>query len=155
MITRLQIDGFKNLVGMDVRFGPFTCIAGTNAVGKSNLFDAIRFLSDLSSKTLVDAAKSVRSEGQRNSDIRDLFHRIGERYTDRMSFTVDMIIPKEGTDDLGQFAEATITTVRYELEVAYRNNDTLGTQGTLEILKEELAPIAQREAYKNISFYLS
>ena len=153
MITRLQINGFKNLVGMDVRFGPFTCIAGTNAVGKSNLFDAIRFLSDLTSKTLVDAASSVRSEGQRNSDIRDLFHRVENTYTDQMSFSVDMIVPKEGIDDLGQIAEATITTVRYELILAYRNNDTLGPQGILEILHEELAPITQREAYKDISFY--
>ena len=155
MITRLKIDGFKNLVGTDIRFGPFTCIAGTNAVGKSNLFDAIRFLSDLTSKTLVDAAQSVRSEGQRNSDIRDLFHRINDQYVERMSFIIEMIIPKQGVDDLGQTAEATITTVKYELVLAYRDNDALGTQGVLEILREELTPITQREAYKNISFYPS
>ena len=45
MLTSLKINGFKNLLSVDVRFGPFTCIAGTNGVGKSNLFDAIRFLS--------------------------------------------------------------------------------------------------------------
>ena len=150
MITRLQIDGFKNLVKTDIRFGPFTCIAGTNAVGKSNLFDAIRFLSDLSSKTLVDAAATVRG----NSKIRDLFHRTENTLADRISFSVEMIIPKEGVDEeLGQAAEATITTVRYELVLAYRKNYDLGTQGVLEILREELAPIAQREAHKNISFY--
>ena len=43
MLTRLKVDGFKNLVGVDVRFGPFTCIAGANGIGKSNLFDAIHF----------------------------------------------------------------------------------------------------------------
>jgi AAA15 family ATPase/GTPase len=47
MLTRLKIDGFKNLLGVDVRFGPFTCIAGPNGVGKSNLFDAIQFLAAL------------------------------------------------------------------------------------------------------------
>jgi AAA15 family ATPase/GTPase len=41
MLTRLKVSGFKNLVDVDVRFGAFTCIAGTNGVGKSNLFDAI------------------------------------------------------------------------------------------------------------------
>ncbi|MEH2437635.1 MAG: AAA family ATPase [Nostoc sp.] len=45
MLTRLKVSGFKNLVDVDVRFGPFTCVAGANGVGKSNLFDAIRFLS--------------------------------------------------------------------------------------------------------------
>lgn len=73
MITKLKIDGFKNLVNVDIRFGPFTCIAGMNAVGKSNLFDALKFISDLTEKTLLDAAKSVRSEGQKNADIRGLF----------------------------------------------------------------------------------
>ncbi|NJK82768.1 MAG: hypothetical protein HC912_02110 [Saprospiraceae bacterium] len=28
---------------VDIQFGPFTCIAGANATGKSNLFDAIPF----------------------------------------------------------------------------------------------------------------
>lgn len=44
MLTRLQIKGFKNLRDVDLHFGPFTCIAGRNGVGKSNLFDAITFL---------------------------------------------------------------------------------------------------------------
>jgi hypothetical protein len=71
-----------------------------------------------------------------------------------MSFSVEMIIPKEGVDEeLGQAAEATITTVRYELVLAYRKNYDLGTQGVLEIIREELVPIAQREAHKSISFY--
>jgi len=62
MLTRLKINGFKNLVNVDVRFGPFTCIAGANGVGKSNLFDAIRFLSALANTTLLGAASSVRGE---------------------------------------------------------------------------------------------
>ncbi|MHC5724522.1 MAG: AAA family ATPase, partial [Nostoc sp.] len=45
MLTRLKVSGFKNLVDVDVQFGAFTCVAGANGVGKSNLFDAIRFLS--------------------------------------------------------------------------------------------------------------
>ena len=55
MIIRLKANGFKNLVDVDVRFGPFTCIAGVNGVGKSNLFDAIRFLSALASQPLTEA----------------------------------------------------------------------------------------------------
>jgi AAA15 family ATPase/GTPase len=56
LLTRLRVKGFKNLVGVDVRFGPFTCIAGANGIGKSNLFDAIFFLSALAEVTLLDAA---------------------------------------------------------------------------------------------------
>jgi len=28
MLTRLRVGGFKNLFDVDVRFGPFTCVAG-------------------------------------------------------------------------------------------------------------------------------
>jgi AAA15 family ATPase/GTPase len=56
MLTRLKVDGFKNLDGVDVRFGPFTCVAGANGVGKSNLFDAIAFRSALAERPLMDAA---------------------------------------------------------------------------------------------------
>ena len=74
MLTRLKVSGFKNLVDVDVRFGPFTCVAGANGVGKSNLFDAIRFLSAIADRTLIDAALSVRDEEGRTGDVRSLFH---------------------------------------------------------------------------------
>ena len=77
MIIRLKVNGFKNLVDVDVRFGPFTCIAGVNGVGKSNLFDAIRFLSALASRPLTEAASSIRAEGGSASDLRNLFHQDG------------------------------------------------------------------------------
>lgn len=44
MLTRPKVTGLKNLVGVAVRFGSFTSSAGANGVGKSNLFDAIKFL---------------------------------------------------------------------------------------------------------------
>ncbi len=76
MLTRLKVNGFKNLMDVDVRFGPFTCVAGVNGVGKSNLFDAIRFLSMLANETLIEAALSVRAEGGSASDLRSLFHKL-------------------------------------------------------------------------------
>ncbi|HEX7672164.1 MAG TPA: AAA family ATPase, partial [Polyangiaceae bacterium] len=60
MLTRLEVDGFKNLREVGVYLGPFTCISGPNGVGKSNLFDAIAFLSALAQMSLMDAALSVR-----------------------------------------------------------------------------------------------
>jgi AAA15 family ATPase/GTPase len=62
MLTRLKVTGFKNLVDVDIYFSPFTCIAGANGVGKSNLFDAIKFLSALADHTLIEAALSIRDE---------------------------------------------------------------------------------------------
>src|SRR5205085_12502589 len=96
MLTRLQIHGFKNLLDVDVRFGPFTCIAGVNGSGKSNLFDAIRFLAALAEKPLVEAALSVRGEGGRSSDIRSLFDRVGDEYAKEMSFEAEMVVPAGG-----------------------------------------------------------
>jgi predicted ATPase len=150
MITRLQVSGFKNLVDTDVRFGPFTCIAGANGVGKSNLFDAIRFLSALADLPLMEAAKSVR--GGKTADIRSLFHRVGSQHDDRMKFAVEMIVPKRGEDDLGQEATASTTFLRYSLELGLRMEDSHFPAGGLEILQEELVHITQGEAHKHLLF---
>ena len=153
MITRLKVNGFKNLVDVDLRFGPFTCIAGINGVGKSNLFDAIRFLSALASRPLTEAALSIRAEGGSASDLRNLFHRIGRNYADRMSFRVEMIVPPEAVDDLGQTGKATNTMLRYALELGYRRDKhNFTSPGSLEILKEELSHIKKGEAVKHLLF---
>lgn len=152
MLTRLKVTGFKNLVDVDVRFGPFTCIAGANGTGKSNLFDAIHFLSALADHPLIEAAKSVRDESGRTTDVRSLFHRVGNDYADKMSFEAEMIVPREGTDDLGQRAEATITFLRYSLALAFRKEEDPGTPGALELIKEELAPIKVGDAPKHLLF---
>jgi predicted ATPase len=152
VLTRLKVSGFKNLVDTDIRFGPFTCIAGPNAVGKSNLFDAIRFLNFLASGTLFDAARSIRSEGSRSGDVRSLFHRADGRYDDGMVFEAEMIIPDEGADDLGQRAEAAITFLRYKVEIGYKTDRNLPSLGSLVLLREELDHINLGEAYHSIGF---
>lgn len=152
MLTRLKVSGFKNLVDVDVYFGPFTCIAGANGVGKSNLFDAIRFLSALADRPLIDAALSVRDEGRRTADVRSIFHRVGEDYDTEMSFVAEMIVPPEGVDDLGQTARAAITFLRYELVLGYRGESSSGPLGPIEIRKEELKHIPLGEASQHIKF---
>ena len=152
MLTRLQVSGFKNLVDVDVRFGPFTCVIGPNGVGKSNLFDAIRFLNALAGHALMEAAALVRDQDSRTADVRNLFHRVGDRYAERMSFAVEMIVPRKAVDDLGQEAEASITFLRYSLELAYRETGDSLAPGTLEIMKEELVHIPQGAAAKHLQF---
>lgn len=153
MLTRLKINGFKNLVDVDIRFGPFTCIAGSNGVGKSNLFDAIMFLSALADKQLLDAANSVRDEYGRASDIRSLFHRVGDIYDREMTFEVEMIVPEKGIDDLGQDAHASITFLRYIVKIGYQTENEHKSQGRLELLQEELTHINLGDASKHLLFY--
>lgn len=145
MLTRLKVDGFKNLIGVDVSFGPFTCIGGANGVGKSNLFDAIRFLSALADKPLMEAALSVRSEGGRSGDVRSLFHRVADQCERQIRFEAEMLVPAEGTDDLGQGAIATTTFLRYGLILELTPNG-------LVIRKEELHGISKGEAKEHLPF---
>ena len=149
MITRISINGFKSLVNVEVFLGTFTCIAGRNAVGKSNLFDALVFLSNLADKPLLEAAKLVRSEGQKHTNIRDIFQKVGNNYTDTISFEIDMIVPHYTIDDLGQKAEATITSLRYSLELYYNEVED---EDPIKIKREELVPIPLLEARKSIKF---
>jgi predicted ATPase len=152
MLTRLRISGFKNLYEIDVPFGPFTCIAGANGVGKSNLFDAIRFLSALSDHSLIEAASSVRDENGRSTDVWSLFQRVGVDRLPHMQFDAEMIVPKEAWDDLGQRAKPTISFLRYSLVLTLREPDTLRPSGGLEISREELSHITHNDATKHLSF---
>lgn len=86
MLTRLKVSGFKNLTDTEIRFGPFTCIARYNGVGKSNVFDAIRFLGLLADHTFIDAARKTRG----GTDAVNLFTLGGDGV---MSFDCDLIVP--------------------------------------------------------------
>ncbi|HXM23714.1 MAG TPA: AAA family ATPase [Terriglobales bacterium] len=152
MLTRLQVSGFKNLVAVDVRFGPFTCIAGANGVGKSNLLDAIAFLSALADRPLMDAALSVRDEEGRTGDVRNIFHRVGREQAESMSFEVEMIVPREGIDDLGQTAKASITFLKYKLALGQRKDEGPRSLGNIEILREELSHVKISDARKQLRF---
>jgi predicted ATPase len=152
MLTRLKVQGFKNLVDVDVRFGPFTCIAGANGVGKSNLLDAIAFLSALADKPLVDAAMAVRDEEGRTGDIASIFHRVGARQDSTMSFEAEMIVPREGVDDLGQSATASITFLRYKLILSHRKDEHRRSSGNIELIHEELSHVKIGDAGKYLRF---
>ncbi len=149
MLTRLRVNGFKNLLDVDVRFGPFTCVAGANGVGKSNLLDAIRFLGATASRPLVDAALSVRGQGGSGNDVRNLFYRSGHERSTRMMFEAEMIVAPESVDDLGQTARAGITILRYVLELGCRDE---GGAGALEVLREELTHMNRRSVSHQVLF---
>lgn len=150
MITRIKIDGFKSLLDVELHLGPFTCIAGDNAVGKSNLFDALFFLSKLADNTILDAVKSIRSESKKHSDVKDIFYKSGDTYKKDMYFEIDMLVPKTAEDDLGQKADARITSLRYTLQL--KQNESSSEDAPIEIVKEELLPIRGTDVKKTISF---
>lgn len=145
MLTRLKVDGFKNLLAADVSFGPFTCIAGANGVGKSNLFDAIRFLSMLADKPLLEAAALVRGEPGGMADLRGLFQRYEGAFDAEMSFEAEMLVPPEGIDDLGQPAKAAITFLKYRLVLKL-------DEGDLTVREESLTHVNVGEARKHLPF---
>ncbi len=150
MLTKLRVSGFKNLLDATIHFGPFTCIAGANAVGKSNVFDAIHFLQLLTSKELIEAAQSIRDDRGRSGSVRGLFYHSGDRYIDRMVFEAEMITPKQAEDHLRQQATATSTFLRYTLELGYRGEDS--QFGPLEILVEELNYVRKGDAQRHLLF---
>ena len=148
MLTRLKVKGFKNLADVDVAFGPFTCIAGANGVGKSNLFDAITFLSAISHLPLIDAARCVRAE----ENPRSLFLRVGGETVDEMTFIAEMLIPTEGIDDLGQPAKASTTFLQYTLVLGHESDPSIQQLERLVVKKEELHHIRVGDAPKRIAF---
>src|SRR5690606_36355720 len=121
MLTRIEVDGFKNLLGFSAEFGPFTCIAGPNAVGKSNLFDAIEFLSLLADLPVKDAARRIRGGGE----VRGLFYTDGKQRVDRMRFAVEMLTEAVITDDRGLRSDAAPNFYRYDLELELETSNEL------------------------------
>ena len=152
MLTRLEVEGFKNLDRIDVRLGPFTCIAGPNGVGKSNLFDAVSFLAALAGRPLVEAASTVRGGESRRGDVWGLFRRAGDHVAERMKFAAEFLIPEEGEDELGQAARASMTFLRYELELRCRRDSTVRTMGALEMVREKMTHVNRSEAKSRLGF---
>ncbi|OGV72952.1 MAG: hypothetical protein A3K19_20740 [Lentisphaerae bacterium RIFOXYB12_FULL_65_16] len=165
MLTRLKVTGFKNLVDVDVRFGPFTCIAGANGVGKSNLFDAIRFLAMLADHPVMEAALSVRDEQPRRRDgtqnaggeLEGLFHRSGDTRADTMRFEAEMVVPGTAVDDFGQEGKAKTTFLRYTLELRRRRGTAAGEPeaGPVQVFTEELTYLPIGDLPRHVLFETS
>jgi predicted ATPase len=154
MLTRLEVDGFKNLLDLTVELGPFTCIAGENGTGKSNVFDAIQFLSLLSDRPLMEAAQEVRgTHGERHGDARDLFWNGYDDGTHRMRFAAETLVPpQEVEDDFGRPARPTTSFLRYELELGYEPPKGAEKIGRLSLVHESLRHIKQGDARSRLRF---
>ncbi len=149
MLTHLRAEGFKSLLDVEVFFGPFTCLIGTNAAGKSNIFDAIRFLSLLAQYPIMEAVARLRESGAKSADPRALFTRFGGFCAPKLRIEVDMLVGSAVEDDFGVSAETTKSPLRYS--VAFRLSDS-ETPHRLQLIEESLVPIPKAEATRTMGF---
>ena len=117
MLTRIEIDGFKSFTNFSMEFSPLTIIAGLNASGKSNLFDALHLLSLLAEKPLAEA---FDDESQRGRNL-ELFTQYSEKeHAREVRFGVEMVVDKvEGENAAGQaILLASHVRMRYQLAIS-------------------------------------
>ncbi|MFQ5859137.1 MAG: AAA family ATPase [Anaerolineae bacterium] len=65
MLTRIEANGYKSFdpdAGINLSLSPFTVVVGPNNSGKSNLFDLLQFVSNLSHESFKDAFTKHRGD---------------------------------------------------------------------------------------------
>jgi len=138
MITAIKINGFKSFQNFEMTFTPLTVVAGANASGKSNLFDALQLLSRLAETDLKTAFS-----GQRGNP-GELFTQYDEdSYALEMEFTVEMLVNREVRDNWGGEAELNNTRLWYRL-IIQRKSSKLGIDD-LVVKHEHLEKIRPME----------
>jgi predicted ATPase len=134
VLTRIEIDGFKSFENFGLDLSPFAVILGSNASGKSNLFDAIQLLSHLVSSDLRTAVRGLRGEAI------SLFRQTspGEQ-ADCMSFAVEVLLDPVVRDPWDREVKLTHTRIRYEVKIE-RTTDERGIE-RLIVVSERALPI--------------
>lgn len=138
MITRLEIDGFKTFNNFVMEFSPFTVIAGTNASGKSNLFDVLSLLSNLADKDVRTAFNNLRGEPE------EQFTQYSTTdFSNKISIAVELLVDKEIKDNWGEEVILKYTRLRYEIQIVRKQNE--GGFDDLKIIYENLSPLRHQE----------
>ncbi|GAB0114296.1 AAA family ATPase [Acidisoma sp. C75] len=114
MITRIEIDGFKTFHKFSADLRPFVAVVGPNAAGKSNLFDALKFLSRLAQVDVRTAMQELRGEPE------ELFRQTPSGIQTVMSFAIEVLLPARGVDDFGAAFETPAQRLRYEITIEMR-----------------------------------
>lgn len=138
MLTRLEIDGFKTFEDLDISFSPFTVILGSNAAGKSNLFDAIKLLSNLATKDVNEALKDMRGEPL------ELFRQTPTQGRVRqISLAAEVMVDPLVRDPWGSEFKLTHTRMRYEVTLERR--ETKRGLERIQIAKEAAYPVMSKD----------
>jgi predicted ATPase len=138
MLTRIEIDGFKTFEGFGLDLQPLTAVVGPNASGKSNLFDALRFLSLLAQYDIHTAMQGVRGEPE------ELFRQTPTGNSDCMSFAVEVLLGRNGVDAFGTSYVIPAQRLRYELKLALTRTSEGALRGIF-VREERCRPIARKD----------
>lgn len=136
MLTRIEIDGFKSFEDFAVDLAPFVVILGSNASGKSNLFDAIDLLSRLAGGGVSEAMKGMRGEPA------ELFRCTPLGRATHMKLAVELLIDPVANDPWGNEITLTHTRLRYEIGLALRETPRGGSQ--VVVVHESARPILNK-----------
>jgi predicted ATPase len=135
MITYIKINGFKSFHNFEMEFTPFTVIAGANASGKSNLFDALALLS-----RLAETDNLKRAFSEQRGEFLELFTQYGdENFAEQIDFGVEMLVNNKVKDAWGNEGILKYTRLRYDLSIKRFTNSS-GIQD-LTVVKESLVKL--------------
>ncbi|MFM6896803.1 MAG: AAA family ATPase [Microcystis panniformis] len=138
MITYIKIHGFKSFHNFEMVFTPLTVVAGVNASGKSNLFDALQLLARLAEVDLKTAFSEQRGHPS------ELFTQYDEDdYATEMEFIVEMLVNRKVKDNWGGEVDLKYTRLRYQLKIK-RESNTSGFEN-LYIVDERLENLKHNE----------
>lgn len=137
MITRIEIDGFKTFdkFGLDLR--PLTAVVGPNASGKSNLFDALRFLSLLAQFDVRTAMQGLRGEPE------ELFRKTSAGTTDQMRLAIEVFLQNQSVDAFGTTYDVKAQRLRYEIVLQLAKSSDGIARGVV-VGEESCFPISKK-----------
>ena len=144
MLTRIEIDGFKSFENFSLDMQPLTAIVGPNASGKSNLFDALRFISLIAQFDIRTAMQDLRGEPQ------ELFRTTASGTFEKMTFAVELLLSRRGEDAFGRAYETPAQRIRYEVSLGVGNNFG-GHRNGIYVQSENCRPISRKEDPSNFA----
>jgi predicted ATPase len=138
VLTRIEIDGFKSFQDFKLNLRPLTAVVGPNASGKSNLFDAIRFISLISQYDVRTAMQDLRGRPE------ELFRQTGSGTAKIMRFAVETFLPPSGIDAFGARYEVKAQRLRYEISLQMSESSD-GLMSGATVIHERCYPIAKAD----------
>ncbi|WP_446939836.1 AAA family ATPase [Pseudomonas aeruginosa] len=137
MLTRLEIDGFKTFENLQIDLAPFTAVVGSNAAGKSNLFDAIQLLSSLAVRDVAEAVKEMRGEPL------ELFRQTTKSKAKQIRLAAEVLVDPVVRDPWGSEVKLTHTRMRYEVTLERR--EIRNGIERIQVAHEAVFPIMRKD----------